>query len=978
MPGNCHDATGAARRWEHNCGAHLRRACGVAAWLFLAILWISLPAIAEDWVGQPGLTRYTPADTDANPYSFAVLPLASGEIFIGNSNGLLRYFGRHWQHIPMPGGGAARSLALGRDGRIYVGGYQHFGVLDRADDGRYSFSSLDRLFFPESEGAPLGEVWDTIATSQGIYFVTSEQVFLVGDDGQRETFDLPEKLQAAFALGDSVVVALDDHQVYRLGKSGLIPWFRASTGLRGLLPTGDDQYLMLTTQGSMFRVAGDQLTAVPSVAETVMRDGGPYVMIGLPDGDFAVGMLNGNILRLSADLSEFTDWPTGPAPVIAMAVDRENHLWAATEADIVRLSLSDAWSLIDRSNGLRGPVTHAAEYRGRLYVATSVGLFGASREPDGSLRFDLLALGSKEVNNLAATSAGLLVAARDGIYLWRDQQLQTVVSDVLGWRLFPSRVVKGRVYAIEDAGLLVLDPGADRFMVTQQFSDPSYRFDEISEAADGAIWIDRFLAGPMHFAMSGDGSRLAEPVAASLDVESGTDLTAAILDLDGSALVSTDQRLYGWDGSRFRAMTEHPLISVGIAPSSDLRVRGCADGSVYAFTPRRLFRRDADASHAFEELHPMAGGTRGIVDVQCSVAEGPVWIGTWNGMVRFDPRAPRAPLEREAPRMESIRGDVDGSAIQWYPLMPGKLVLDSFRQLRFEYASPAIATGLRYQSRLHGYDQDWIDSGGEGVRAFSTLAPGSYRFEARSLDQGSVPGPALAYIFTVRPQWYQTVWARLAGMIGLILLVSGLLRWRSHRLERRNQELEKLVSERTNTLAQRSAQLEQANKRLSELADLDGLTGVANRRKLENELEDAWSAARASDGHLSMLLIDVDHFKQFNDTYGHSLGDERLKSIAERLSGWVGPGELLARYGGEEFVLLMPGSSLDVALERADAIRRDARHAGQDGTRSSISIGIAERLKHQPVDQGQLFEYADLALYRAKNAGRDRVEVYTD
>jgi diguanylate cyclase (GGDEF)-like protein len=127
-----------------------------------------------------------------------------------------------------------------------------------------------------------------------------------------------------------------------------------------------------------------------------------------------------------------------------------------------------------------------------------------------------------------------------------------------------------------------------------------------------------------------------------------------------------------------------------------------------------------------------------------------------------------------------------------------------------------------------------------------------------------------------------------------------------------------------------------------------------------------------------MLLIDVDQFKQFNDTYGHALGDERLKALAGRLAGWVGPGETLARYGGEEFVLLMPGSSLEVAIERAEAIRRDARHAGQEGSRSSISIGIAERIKHRPSSAAQLFEFADLALYRAKNAGRDRVEVYTE
>lgn len=216
------------------------------------------------------------------------------------------------------------------------------------------------------------------------------------------------------------------------------------------------------------------------------------------------------------------------------------------------------------------------------------------------------------------------------------------------------------------------------------------------------------------------------------------------------------------------------------------------------------------------------------------------------------------------------------------------------------------------------------------------------------------------------------------ALVVLVALMALLSHWRLRHWRLRYQQLEKLLSERTQALAKCSAQLEQAHQRLSEMAELDGLTGVAIRRKLEFELEGAWAIAIAADAHLSLLMIDVDHFKQYNDTFGHVLGDEHLVAIARRLAGWVGPGELLARYGGDEFVLLMPGSSVEVALERADAIRRDAYQAGLSGARCSISIGIAERSKHQPADQSQLFEYADLALYRAKNAGRDRVEVYTE
>ncbi|HWS26302.1 MAG TPA: diguanylate cyclase, partial [Xanthomonadales bacterium] len=515
------------------------------------------------------------------------------------------------------------------------------------------------------------------------------------------------------------------------------------------------------------------------------------------------------------------------------------------------------------------------------------------------------------------------------------------------------------------------------YQAVQRFTDPSFRFDEIAEAADGSLWVDRLLADPMRFPMQAD-QRLGTPVELALGDQRAAGDSAAVLEIDGQAFVSTEGALLAWDGQRFAPIAAHPLIAAGLAPSSDLRVRTCGDGSVFAFNARRLLRRDADPAQPYTELRPMDGGARGIVDVQCAESHGRAWIGTWSGMVRFDPKAARTPPLRAAPVMERVRMTVADARTEWLALQSSQTEMPQFRQLRFDYASPVISARWRYQSRLAGHERAWVDGGTAGSREFSTLPPGSYEFQVRALDESGMAGPQLKYPFRVAAAWYQTAPALLAAVAWIVVLFLLLLRWRSRTLERRNHELESLVSERTEALALRSHELELANQRLSALADLDGLTGVANRRKLEFEIDNAWSAARAADAHLALLLIDVDHFKQFNDTYGHALGDERLKAIAERLAGWVGPGEVLARYGGEEFVLLMPGSSIDVAIERADAIRRDARHAGQEGTRSSISIGVAERLKHKPTDSAQLFEFADLALYRAKNAGRDRIEVYTE
>ncbi|GMU43210.1 MAG: hypothetical protein AMXMBFR25_11960 [Lysobacterales bacterium] len=932
---------------------------------------------AEDWIGQPSLTRYTPADTEAQPYSFAVLPLASGEVFVGNADGLLRHFGRRWQTIEVPGAGTVRSLALGADGRIYLGGYQNFGVLERAPDGRYAFTSYERSFFPDSVGAPLGEIWDTVAVADGVWFATSLKLFFVGYDGSQRTLDLPSPLLAMFQPGGQPVVALRDRRLFQIQGGELRPWLRAAGRVCGLARQGPEQYWLLTDTGELYHIDGKLAQRRRHPAEAVLRAGTAYAMAALPDGGHAVGTLAGDIVRFDADFSHFQVWPVGDAPVIALGVDRENHLWAATEADIVRVSLSTAWSLFDRSQGLRGPVTHAAMHQGRLYVATSVGLYGAVRTPAGGTLLELIGLPQTEIHHLASTTPGLLVGAREGVYLWRDGRLRTVATGMLAWRLVPSRVVADRVYVVEDAGMHVLDREGDDYRIGQRFTDPAFRFDEIAEEADGSLWIDRLLDDPVRLRMQADGRTLEAPQAVPLGTARAPDGNATVFKLDGRILVASDQRLLVWDGAALRPQPQHPLIRAGFAPTDGLRVRTCGDGSVFAFDDRRLLRRDADPVTPFVELQPMDGGTRGILDLWCGDPDGRAFVATWNGIVRFDPAARSSPPPRGGPQMERVSLSTREGSTELLPLQADNIVLPPFRQLRFEYASPAISANVRFRSRLEGHEQQWVD-GGEGSREFSALPAGDYVFVVRALDGAGPAGKDLRYPLRVAAAWWQTPSALLLGVATLALLFVLLLHWRSRTLKRRNEELEKLVSERTEALALRGIELEQLNKRLAELADADGLTGVANRRKLEYEMEGAWAAAKSSDGYLSLLLIDVDHFKRFNDSYGHLVGDERLRAIAERLKGWVGPGDLLARYGGEEFVLLMPGSTIDVARERAEAIRRDARHVGCDGEGSSVSIGVAERRKHKPGDTAQLFEFADLALYRAKNAGRDRVEVYTE
>jgi two-component system cell cycle response regulator len=162
-----------------------------------------------------------------------------------------------------------------------------------------------------------------------------------------------------------------------------------------------------------------------------------------------------------------------------------------------------------------------------------------------------------------------------------------------------------------------------------------------------------------------------------------------------------------------------------------------------------------------------------------------------------------------------------------------------------------------------------------------------------------------------------------------------------------------------------------------ELALFDPLTGLNNRRFLENHLATMLDNARVRRTPLTLMILDIDHFKQVNDTYGHDCGDEVLKSFADRLRGIVRGGDLLCRLGGEEFVIVMPNVELSAAARIAERARRAIEQepfvidAGGSAIPVTTSIGVAERGPDD--DTSTLYRRADRALYRAKSEGRNRV-----
>jgi diguanylate cyclase (GGDEF)-like protein len=367
-----------------------------------------------------------------------------------------------------------------------------------------------------------------------------------------------------------------------------------------------------------------------------------------------------------------------------------------------------------------------------------------------------------------------------------------------------------------------------------------------------------------------------------------------------------------------------------------------------------------------------------------------LWLPTRDGVIRLRPDSLDTPMPAPALHVERVRvGEQWQKLPQNGPLQPDL----GARDLAFEFAAISLRDpqGVQLRYRLQGF-HDWrqLPLIEQQRVEYTNLPPGRYRFEILAANGLGIQSSQAAGVDLEVP-------ARFSETSGFYLLMAlaaaGLLwlayYWRKHQWQRRQQALEQEVERQTEALRQSNVQLQQANRALKQLSERDSLTGLHNRRYLEQRMPlEASRLVRlreqspaSSDPVIGFALIDVDHFKNINDQIGHGAGDQILEQMGERLRKLVRDTDYAIRWGGEEFLIVLPGldrTDAETTLHRLQAGLRD-RPYPIDGERRqtiTVSIGYAELPlgSNDAVvksDWETVVELADRALYQVKRHGRD-------
>ncbi|ACU90677.1 ligand-binding sensor domain-containing diguanylate cyclase [Desulfomicrobium baculatum] len=377
------------------------------------------------------------------------------------------------------------------------------------------------------------------------------------------------------------------------------------------------------------------------------------------------------------------------------------------------------------------------------------------------------------------------------------------------------------------------------------------------------------------------------------------------------------------------------------------------DGGTWMHTQTKIYHLPPGSNQARE----MAIGARhpaSSITASPAVLDKMLVYGHSDGLLLVDPQQlfSRPPT---LPKISEIR--IYERKVPATPLgrMPKALELDHLQNfLSFSFSMPEISAldAPRFVYKLEGVDSAWTDAGTQSSVSYAHLQPGRYVFHLKDGFDGPVTE---SVSITIHPPWWLTVWAKTsyALFLALTFLISSLLLARLQTARIRKDMLENLVMQ-------------------------DPLTGVPNRRKFQEVLAAEKSRCKRSNHQISVLMIDIDYFKGFNDRFGHQAGDLALRSVAQTLNATLKrPEDFVGRYGGEEFVVVLPSTNRSGAERVAQKIQQalfltNIPYPGSPlSDRITVSLGISTFSPQTDlhIDSG-LFS-ADQALYQAKRNGRN-------
>lgn len=562
-----------------------------------------------------------------------------------------------------------------------------------------------------------------------------------------------------------------------------------------------------------------------------------------------------------------------------------------------------------------------------------------------------------------------------------------------------------------DQGLFRVEHNNSLTAMSLNEGTPKLNIERMALAPDGSLWLGLWGQGVYRIAPVGN-----TPIQLQHNkLPAATQMLEAVKRQDSIIDIQTDPKQQLWlvsrQGRLFKGGSDKMKLSWQPPPELATGYFQCmlAEADALWFcTDRGLLKLSPDLQQA--ELFGLSWGLPDLRVIGITKTKQFIWVLTRGGILAFKPDgsdfqllSPKKELNFAAAQLRGISA-LDDETVQLatseglWQLNPADLtpvpatmqlhltelrlnhqfygvtgrtksirLPDNIQEIQLKFKLLSYQSHLRVNYFYRWQTQhDWIDLGKDAVLTVGQLAPGQHKLEVMALTAGQKiqTGPI---ILDVPVPWWRQPASMMLFAVTFLLALYVAHKFRVNRIQQYTTTLDLLVKQRT-------AELETANQQLRQLSHTDSLTGLMNRRALQYAAQLLQTQRNRSQLPMTLALMDIDHFKDINDNYGHDTGDQVLVLVASYLQQRLRNQDLLARWGGEEFLLLMPNTSVEQATQLVNELRLGIRTLTE--LPSDIALSATFGLSHveaTALGLEQAIKQADKALYEGKSMGRDQV-----
>ncbi len=760
-------------------------------YLFLLVIVAGTSLAQVPNVGSPSIINFSRSDYQAGTQNWGIQQDERGIIYFANNKGLLEFDGSHWKLVPLPNATIVRSIGLGEQDRVYLGGQNEFGYLAVGKKGQQEYTSLRHLVPAEFDG--FEDVWRIFIDEEVVYFCSEKAVFQLMD-GELTVFKpLQSNFESFFQIEKRIILQDFNGDVFEIKDQILVPILSDLNLPRfrivAVLPYAGDQYLVFTLMDGIFMMTKNEgIKPWNSPATKFLKEHQAYCAIKLDDGTYAVGTPHNGMLHFDNQGQEISHLNKIKGlqnnTVLSIMEDIQHNLWLGLDNGIDYAEINSPFSKIKTEEGIAGTGYASIVEKGKLYLGTNQGLFCAditsNKVEKGKQKFSRVKNGQGQVWSINRVKDRVIVGQHQGAsYLEGDQLIP--FSDIKGaWKFLALK--SNPNYGIEGtySGLYLYEIIDSDWKLIGKIKgfDESARI--LEEDEEGNIWVTHNYKGLYKVVLEKDLKSTKEVTLYAGGKGLPEELVINVTKVRNELLFATKQGIFQYDNA-LDSFNLHPDFLKIFGPDRNFhRVIEDEVGNVWFSVDNEFGVIEIEEQGVFNNFK-----VEYFNQIQDDLVDGfehifaadqqHIFIGTEKGFMRYRPLEEKNKgFEFKALVREVTSITAADSVIYWGNKTDEKFEFNyRMNDFRFVFSAPYYEkiSYLNFRYKLEGFEEEWTEWSPKTEKEYTNLAAGNYQFHVQARNAYGQISEETNFSFKIFQPWY---WSLVAKIIYLILGFLGL------------------------------------------------------------------------------------------------------------------------------------------------------------------------------------------------------------